>query len=168
MICRKNSLLGETMEFCRRSTNSRGPINRKAMEFMRRAKMENCRHSSGSSPRVIHVQSYLHCWQSVWQPLAHAPGRGPGMTAAPETPPIAGGTATEKRLCVGSAANTRPARGIRPRVSVTRFWLPAPVLTAVMARKADHEPEMTSPYLNRPCSRSRWRSRECLRRSRRN
>jgi len=27
----------------------------------------------------------------------------------------------------GSAANTRPARGIRPRVPVTRFWLPAPV-----------------------------------------
>jgi hypothetical protein len=35
-----NSLLGGTMEFCRRSTNFRGPINRKTIEFMRRAKKE--------------------------------------------------------------------------------------------------------------------------------
>jgi hypothetical protein len=45
ITCKKNSLLGGTMEFCRRSMNSRGPINRKTTEFMRRAKMENCRHS---------------------------------------------------------------------------------------------------------------------------
>ena len=32
-----------------------------------------------------------------------------------------------------------------------RFRLPAPALIAVMARKANHRnPEMTSPYLNRP------------------
>jgi hypothetical protein len=78
MTCGKNSLLGETMEFCRRSTNSRGPINRKAMEFMRRAKMENCRHSSGSSPRVVHVQVTCAAGKVCGNSLAHAPGRGPG------------------------------------------------------------------------------------------
>jgi hypothetical protein len=117
---RNNGILPPINEFAQ-------PDQSKTMEFMRRAKMENCRHSSGSSPRVVHVQSYLHCSQSVWQPLAHAPGRGPGMTAAPETPPIAGGTATRKggihisALCVGSAANTRPARGIRPARTCDAF-----------------------------------------------
>jgi hypothetical protein len=36
---RENSLLGGTMEFCRRSTNSNGRINRKAMEFLSAAKI---------------------------------------------------------------------------------------------------------------------------------
>src|SRR5215469_12855424 len=38
------------MEFCGRSTNLRGPINRKTMEFIRRAKPENCCHFSGLDP----------------------------------------------------------------------------------------------------------------------
>ena len=48
IICGRNSLLTGTMEFCRRSTNSHGSINRKTMEFMLCPKMENCRHSWGS------------------------------------------------------------------------------------------------------------------------
>jgi hypothetical protein len=42
ITCGRNSLLSGTMEFCCRSTNSRGPISRKTTEYMRRAKMENC------------------------------------------------------------------------------------------------------------------------------
>src|SRR5215469_9926987 len=71
------------------------------------------------------------------------------IASAPETPPITGGAAAKlaallcsisggRMFAAGSAANTRPARGIRPRVPVTRFWLPALALFAGMAQKADH------------------------------
>src|SRR5215472_4810296 len=50
----------------------------------------------------------------------------------------------------GSAANTRPARGIRPRVPVTRFWLPAPALFAGMAQKANHRNRNEQLPLSRP------------------
>src|SRR5215472_11976925 len=80
------------------------------------------------------------------------------MIAAPETPSIAGGTATRERRytlghCAGSAANTRPARGIRPRVPVTRFWLPAPALFAGMAQKANHRNRHELLLLSRPAVR---------------
>jgi hypothetical protein len=47
----KNSLLGGTIEFCRGSTNSRAPINRKTTESMRRAKMANYRYFSATARR---------------------------------------------------------------------------------------------------------------------
>jgi hypothetical protein len=49
--CGRNSLLSGTMKFCRRSTNSRSPINRKTMKFIQRAKPGNRHHSYGSSVR---------------------------------------------------------------------------------------------------------------------
>src|SRR6516164_1936630 len=44
IACAENSLLGGTMEFCRRTTNLRGRINRKTMEVLRRAKTANYQH----------------------------------------------------------------------------------------------------------------------------
>src|SRR5215472_12926947 len=84
------------------------------------------------------------------------------MIAAPETPSITGGTATGERRytlgpCAGSAANTRPARGIRPRVPVTRFWLPAPALFAGMAQKANHRNRNEELPIPRPAVRPAFR-----------
>jgi len=70
---------------------------------------------------------------------------------------IRGGTVTGERRytlgpCAGSAANTRPARGIRPRVPCDAFLAPgACAVRGFMAQKATTGTEMNnSPYLDQP------------------
>jgi hypothetical protein len=61
------------MEFCRRSTNSNGRINRKATEFLPAAKIGKCGRQDTGIRTVDSVKATTNLWGERWSNLCTLP-----------------------------------------------------------------------------------------------